>query len=71
MTPVHDRMPVIVPAGARDLWLARETPAADLGAVLRPYPDEEMELYPVSKRVSSVKNDDAECIRRVEPPAEP
>jgi putative SOS response-associated peptidase YedK len=71
MVPVHDRMPVIVPADARDLWLARETPAADLGAMLRPYPDDEMEIYPVSKRVSSVKNDDAECIRRVEPPAEP
>ncbi len=70
MAPIHDRMPVIVPPDARELWLARETPTAELDAVLRPYPDAEMEIYPVSKRVSSVKNDDAECIRRVEPPSD-
>jgi putative SOS response-associated peptidase YedK len=70
MAPVHDRMPVIVPPDARELWLTRDTPSAELSAVLRPYPDDEMEIYAVSKRVSSVKNDDAECIRRVEPLAD-
>ena len=70
MAPIHDRMPVIVPPDARALWLARDAATATLGAVLRPYPDDEMEVYPVSKLVNSVRNDEPDCIRRVEPPAE-
>ncbi len=70
MAPIHDRMPVIVPAASRALWLARDAGAGDLGTVLRPYPEEEMEAYPVSKLVNAPRNDEPECIRRVEPPAE-
>lgn len=70
VAPIHDRMPVIVPAAARGLWLGTEASSEALAAVLQPYPDAEMEAFPVSKLVSSVKNDEPECIRPVEPPAD-
>lgn len=68
VAPIHDRMPVIVPAAARAVWLGAEAPTETLGAVLEPYPEAEMEAYPVSKLVNAVRNDDAECIRPIEAP---
>jgi putative SOS response-associated peptidase YedK len=35
--------------------------------MLRPAPDDWLEVYPVSSRVNSPDNNDAELIRRVEP----
>jgi len=64
--PVHDRMPVILPKGAEDLWLdptiEDHTRLLDL---LQPYPADEMFAHPVSKLVNSVKNDSPECIEPV------
>jgi putative SOS response-associated peptidase YedK len=67
VAPIHDRMPVIVPAAARTEWLARDGDPRALGDVLRPYPDAEMEAYPVSKLVNAPRNDAAECIRPAVP----
>lgn len=63
--PIHDRMPVIVPVSARAAWLGRDADPAALRDVLRPYPDDEMEAYRVSKLVNAPRNDSAECIRPV------
>jgi putative SOS response-associated peptidase YedK len=41
--PVHDRMPAILAPGDFATWLDPRTPAADLHALLRPYPAEGME----------------------------
>ncbi len=60
-------MPVIVPAAAREVWLGSDAAPDALAALLRPYPETEMEAFPVSKLVNSVKNDEPECIRPVEP----
>src|SRR6202011_3631305 len=64
---VHDRMPVILDPDAYDLWLdpgmKDATAASDL---LKPYDARLMRSYPVSSRVNSVVNDDADCIARVE-----
>jgi putative SOS response-associated peptidase YedK len=38
-----------------------------LEAMLRPAPDDWLEMYPVSTRVNSPDNNDAELIQRVEP----
>ena len=63
LAPVHDRMPVILPPEAYDTWLDDEfTDALALGGLLRPYPAEAMERFPVSTRVNSPKNDDASCV---------
>lgn len=67
MAPVHDRMPVVLRRGEEGLWLSPETQdVADLAGLLRPYPAEEMEAYPVSSLVNSPKYDGPECIARVE-----
>lgn len=66
MVPIHARMPVIIPRQHEDLWLNPETEAP--GWLLKPYPAEEMEAYPVSKRVNSPKNNSPLCIERVKLP---
>lgn len=60
---IHDRMPVILPQDKVDMWL--DPTFQDVGALkglLGPYPSEEMEMYPVSNKVNSVKIDSASNI---------
>jgi len=59
MSTIHNRMPVILPRAEYDRWLDpdQEDPAALL-PLLRPYPDDMMTAWPVSKRVNSPSNDD-------------
>lgn len=57
---VHDRMPVIVPPDDYERWLDPAEP--DPSDLIAPYPAERMRYHAVSKRVNSVKNDDASCI---------
>ena len=60
---IHHRMPVILPQDAYAEWLAPNQQSADtLQPLLAPYPDEEMEAYPVSRFVNRPTNDSAECI---------
>jgi putative SOS response-associated peptidase YedK len=64
--PIHDRMPVIAPPDKVDLWLDLTVHEKEkLLTVLKPYPDDEIELYEVSARVNSPKNDSAENIQRI------
>jgi putative SOS response-associated peptidase YedK len=59
---VHNRMPVILPQTDEHLWLdASVTDTAELLPLLSPYA-EELEAYPVSRRVNAPANDSAECI---------
>ena len=63
MAPIHDRMPVIVPRGARARWLDPEVQdPARLSDVLAPYPASEMEAHQVSTRVNSPANDGPELL---------
>jgi putative SOS response-associated peptidase YedK len=62
LAPIHERMPVILPEEGYAAWLAPVTPPAEALALLKPYPAAAMLLYPVSKRVNSVRFDDALCI---------
>ncbi len=65
--PLHDRMPVITPPGKYDLWLDPTVSDKDvLASILKPYPSEEMELYPVTQKMNSYKFNDPENIRPVE-----
>jgi putative SOS response-associated peptidase YedK len=63
VTPIHDRMPVILPRDAYDLWLDPGARAEDLHALLRPFPAAKMEVVPVSPRVNKADVDDPECER--------
>jgi putative SOS response-associated peptidase YedK len=61
--PLHDRMPVILPAEARAPWLDPEPrEPADLLPLLRPYAAALMRVHPVSTRVNRPGFDDPSCI---------
>ncbi|MEW6720303.1 MAG: SOS response-associated peptidase [Thermodesulfobacteriota bacterium] len=62
LAPIHDRMPVILPASVYEHWLNPEiTDPGVLVPLLSPFPDDEMVAYPVSSRVNSPSHDDKDC----------
>jgi putative SOS response-associated peptidase YedK len=66
LAPLHDRMPVILDAEAWPFWLG-ETPSEPdrLKAMLAPYPSDRMTVWPVSKRVGNVENNDPTLIEPI------
>lgn len=60
--PIHDRMPVVIAADARDAWLAKDADPAALRALLRPAPDGTFAVRRVSTRVNAPVEDDAGLI---------
>lgn len=67
MQPIHDRMPVILAPKDYTKWLNSDQ-LDHPEVMLLPYPAEKMEAWPVSARVNSPVNNDAELINRVEIP---
>ena len=61
MSPIHDRMPVILGSEAWATWLESDTPE-NLSALLVPAPDEVLTAFPVGNRVNSAAHDDPACI---------
>lgn len=62
---LHERMPVVLKPADWELWLDRSvTDPARLRPLLRPYPAEEMEGWPVSSLVNTPKNDTAELVNQ-------
>jgi putative SOS response-associated peptidase YedK len=57
VAPVHDRMPVILPAGLEAAWLDPSVPKEQALALLEPYPAALMTAAEASRDVNSVKND--------------
>jgi putative SOS response-associated peptidase YedK len=56
--PIHDRMPVILAGEDADAWLGTPPEATDLLLeLLRPFPSERMEAWPVSRDVNDVRHD--------------
>lgn len=60
--PVHDRMPVILPADAYDPWLNSADPQHDLPPLLAPFPEDAMQSRAVNPVVNSAASDSPECI---------
>ncbi len=61
--PLHDRMPVILPRDGHDLWLDPKVGDRDrLQPLLKPYANEEIELFPVSRMVNNPRNDVPQCV---------
>ena len=57
-------MPVILPPNTWDMWLLTEEESTQLLLeVLKPYPYDDLEAYPVSRRVNDARNEGAELIR--------
>jgi putative SOS response-associated peptidase YedK len=52
--PIHDRMPVVLVAAQQTAWLASAAAATEL---LRPAPNEMLQMWPVSRRVNRADNE--------------
>jgi putative SOS response-associated peptidase YedK len=64
MEPIHNRMPVILPASAYNQWLEPgEVNPASLQPLIQPYPAEAMTAYAVSTLVNRPENDVAALIQ--------
>jgi len=59
---VHNRMPLILPEQAYDLWLDPQSPADRLQEWLRPAPEDLLTTYPVDRAVNVVKTNGPQCI---------
>lgn len=66
MTEIHDRMPVILSHDEAERWLSDDAPAEELATLLRPCPDEWLDLRPVSTLVNSPRNDQPDCIKPID-----
>lgn len=68
MEPIHNRMPVLLPASVWDQWLdpANDDVAA-LHELLVPAPDHLLTMHPVSTEVNRVVNKGAELIIEIDP----
>ena len=67
METIHRRMPVILEPDGYDQWLdPNDQSPKQLEGLLRSYPAEEMEAYPVSRLVNRPSNDSPDCIAPVE-----
>ena len=67
MASIHTRMPVILASKEYDDWLDPSLHTLErLNALLRPFPSEVMEAYPVSPIVNNPGNDQAECVKAVQ-----
>jgi putative SOS response-associated peptidase YedK len=64
MQPIHDRMPVLLPPDAYELWLDPEVEdITRIKHLFEPYPAGEMEAYAVSTDVNRPTHDAPDCIQ--------
>ena len=69
LSTMHHRMAVILPPEVQNTWLDPKLGAEEAWQLLHIFPDEELEAFPVDKRVGNVTVDDSSCILPLE--AEP
>ena len=67
----HHRCPVILPEGEERRWLGSDTPVNELADLLRPYPSEEMNAYPISGKIKNPRADGKELLEPVGERIEP
>ncbi|MQF68923.1 SOS response-associated peptidase [SAR202 cluster bacterium AD-804-J14_MRT_500m] len=66
ISPIHDRMPVILSSESESLWIDPYTNnLSELSHLLKAAPTDLMELYPVSEMVNSPRNDTPEVLARI------
>ena len=71
LAPIHDRMPVILPADAWELWLGgEEAGAGELQGLLVPAPAAGLIRFPVARYVSNVRNDGPILVEPIDLPAD-
>lgn len=62
MTPIHNRMPVIIEPDDYDLWLDTSTPLLTAQSLLRPYRHDSLVTTSISTYVNKPANEGVECI---------
>jgi putative SOS response-associated peptidase YedK len=71
LSPIHDRMPVIIPPEAFDLWLdCTNVDAQTAAALIVPAPEDLLEAYEVSTAVDRTANDGPAMTKRAAPAPE-
>ena len=66
VAPIHDRMPIILPADAWPTWLGEsDAKLADIESCMQTFPVEAMEAWSVSKDVGNVRNDAAHLLNKI------
>jgi putative SOS response-associated peptidase YedK len=66
---LHDRMPVIIPPSQFDLWLDCRPGTADfIRDLLRPAPDDALDIVEVSPKLNNPRNEGPELQRPIHPP---
>jgi putative SOS response-associated peptidase YedK len=63
---LHHRMAVILTPADEDLWLDESLPTQELMRLLKPFPSDALEAYPVSTRVNSPALDNASLIEQAD-----
>jgi putative SOS response-associated peptidase YedK len=54
LTPIHARMPIILPSEKHESWLSPESDLESLRGLLTSYPSGELGFHPVSKEVNLI-----------------
>ena len=62
MKPLHNRMPVIIRQENEEKWL-QEIDISEAQKMLEPYPLEDLEAYPISTLVNSLRNNSEDIIK--------
>ena len=68
MSPIHDRMPVVLGRDDWQRWLDPSTETSDAKRLLVPAPSDWFEVFPVSTRVNNVRNEGPDLLEQLEPP---
>jgi len=64
VAPIHPRMPVILEVKNEERWLGKASWPDKLQGLLRGYPDNRLETYPVSIKVSNPRNQGKELLNK-------
>jgi len=64
---VHDRMPAIIKKEDEKKWMDKYSSESELLSLLKSYPADEMNSFPVSPLVNNVGNDTPQILRKTSP----
>ncbi len=69
MATLHERMPVILEAADWPRWLSED--GSNPAELMKPAADDVLHLWPVSRAVNSVRNNEADLLDRIDDPHAP
>lgn len=66
MSPIHERMPVILKPQDEEQWLNPANSFNDVQTLLTSFPEDDLKMYPISNRVNSARLNDPDLIEPLE-----